>query len=187
MVWAPSRNDTHQRRPLSPSPQRLGVYVAAQSAGGTSKRFRISMPPSRCVRGTKFRFHALGNCFIAVADREFMPRRSLTKRLADQARHSGVTEDYVVDSTVNQLRKPAQPSADQIDDPPLSRVHNVRASMLQRWTPSGTAQCPLRLRQDLHKRFRPVLGVPEGKDPPSTRVTCSLYTHPWPFGHPLFL
>ena len=44
--------------------------------------------------GARFWFHALRNCFITVADREPMLPTSLTKRLANHARPSDVTEGY---------------------------------------------------------------------------------------------
>ena len=66
--------------------------------------------------GTKFWFHGLRNGFIAVAERELLLPRSLTKRLVNHARSDDVTEGYAADWTVEQLREPAQRIADRIDE-----------------------------------------------------------------------
>ena len=68
------------------------------------------------VAGTRFWFHGLRNAFITVAERELMLPRSLTKRLVNHARPSDVTEGYAADWTVEQLRVPAQRTADRIDE-----------------------------------------------------------------------
>ena len=65
--------------------------------------------------GTKFWFHGLRNSFISVAERELLLPRSLTKRLVNHARSDDVTEGYVADWTVEQLRGPAQRVADRIE------------------------------------------------------------------------
>ncbi len=57
-----------------------------------------------------------GNLFIAVAERELMLPRSLTKRLVNHARPQDVTEGYAADWTVEQLREPAQKIADRNND-----------------------------------------------------------------------
>ena len=75
--------------------------------------------------GAKFWFHGLRNCFITVAGRELMLPPSLTERLVNHARPSDVTEGYVADWTVNQLREPGQRIADRIEalmDPTASSV-----------------------------------------------------------------
>ncbi|MYI69283.1 MAG: hypothetical protein F4103_11295 [Boseongicola sp. SB0673_bin_14] len=56
-----------------------------------------------------------------VAERELMLPRSLTKRLANHARPSDVTEGYAADWTVDQLREPAQWVAGRIDELSLNR------------------------------------------------------------------
>ena len=66
--------------------------------------------------GTKFWFHGLRNSFISVAERELLLPRSLTKRLVNHARSDDVTEGYAADWTVEQLREPAQRTADRIDE-----------------------------------------------------------------------
>ena len=66
--------------------------------------------------GTKFRFHALRNCFITVADRELMLPTSLTKRLVNHAPSQDITEGYAADWTIEQLRDAAQRIADRIDE-----------------------------------------------------------------------
>lgn len=57
--------------------------------------------------GTRFWFHGLCNAFITVAERELVLPRSLTKRLANYARPSEVTEGYTADWSVEQLCEPA--------------------------------------------------------------------------------
>ena len=66
--------------------------------------------------GTKFWFHALRNCFITVADRQFMLPTSLTKRLVNHAPSQDITEGYAADWTMEQLRHAAQCIADRIDE-----------------------------------------------------------------------
>ncbi len=65
--------------------------------------------------GRKFWFHGFRNCLITIADRELTLPRSLTKRLVNHARPTDVTEGYVADWTIGQLRGPAQLIADRID------------------------------------------------------------------------
>ena len=65
--------------------------------------------------GAKFWFHGLRNCFITVAERELILHPSFTKRLVNHARPNDVTEGYAADWTVEQLRQPAQRTADRIE------------------------------------------------------------------------
>ncbi|MCY4238146.1 MAG: hypothetical protein OXC93_07305 [Rhodospirillaceae bacterium] len=66
--------------------------------------------------GAKFWFHALRNCFITIADREFMLPTSLTKRLVNHAPSQDITEGYAADWTMAQLRTAAQRITDRIDE-----------------------------------------------------------------------
>ena len=66
--------------------------------------------------GARFWFHGLRNVFITVAERELMLPRSLTKRLVNHSRGGDATESYAADWTVEQLREPAQRTADRIDE-----------------------------------------------------------------------
>ncbi|MDE0031153.1 MAG: integrase family protein [Deltaproteobacteria bacterium] len=65
--------------------------------------------------GTRFWFHGLRNAFITVAERDLMLPRPLTKRLVNHARDDDITEGYAADWTVEQLREPAQATADRIE------------------------------------------------------------------------
>ncbi len=93
-------DETKTGMPLElPITRQLGDILARRRAGGA-----------------KFRFHALRNCFVTVAERELMLPRSLTKRLVNHAQLQDVTESYAADWTVGQLREPAQRIADRIDE-----------------------------------------------------------------------
>jgi len=59
--------------------------------------------------------HGLRNVFITVAERDLLLPHSLTKRLANHAPPSDVTEGYAADWTIGQLREPAQRIADRIE------------------------------------------------------------------------
>ena len=54
-------------------------------------------------------------CFVAVAERDLLLPRSLTKRLVNHARSSDITEGYAADRTIDQLHELAQRIADRIE------------------------------------------------------------------------
>ena len=64
--------------------------------------------------GAKFWFHGMRNCFITIAERQLMLPHALTKRLVNHAPPRDVTEGYVAEWTIGQLREPAQRIADRI-------------------------------------------------------------------------
>ena len=108
------------------------------SPGGSSHRVELQRLYRRISRaaGTKFWFHGVRNVFITVAERELMLPPSLTKRLVNHARGSDVTESTAADWSVEQLRAPAQPIADRIDE--LARgVATDRVESGQPWPASG--------------------------------------------------
>ena len=78
------------------------------SASGHVEELQAHYESTGRTGRAKFWFHGLRNAFIAVAERELMLPRSLTKRLVTHARPGDVTEGYAADWTVEQLREPAQ-------------------------------------------------------------------------------
>ena len=65
--------------------------------------------------GKPFWYHALRNCFVAVAAHELKLPMSLVKRLVNHRARAEVTGDYATQWTLEQLRDPAQRIADRID------------------------------------------------------------------------
>ncbi len=100
-----------------PANPRAWVFPSPSSASGHVGELHALYARIERAGGARFWFHALRNCFIAVAERESMPPRSLTERLVNHARPGDVTEGYAADWTVGQLREPAQRIADRIDAP----------------------------------------------------------------------
>ena len=102
-------------REAVPEELRGWVFPAPLSASGHVEELHRHYEAIGRAGGAKFWFHGLRNCFITVAERELMLPRSLTKRLVNHARPGDVTEGYAADWTVEQLREPAQRTADRID------------------------------------------------------------------------
>ena len=93
----------------SEQPSTIYRYLGMNPVNLTQLYSRISM-----VGGAKFWFHGLRNCFITVAKRaDAAP--SLTKQMVNHTRPNDVTEGYVADWTVAQLREPAEKIADRIE------------------------------------------------------------------------
>ena len=98
-----------------PEELRGWVFPAPLSASGHVEELQAHYGAIGWAGGARFWFHGLRNCFNTVAERELMLPRSLTKRLVNHARPQDVTEGYAADWTVEQLREPAQRTADRID------------------------------------------------------------------------
>ena len=95
------------------------VFPSPRSASGHIEELQHLHGRIGRAAGVKFWFHGLRNAFVSVADRELMLPRSLIKRLVNHAPGRDVTEGYLAEWTVEQLREPAQRIADRIDE--LSR------------------------------------------------------------------
>ncbi len=99
-----------------PEELRGWVFPSRSSVSGHVEELQMHYGAIGRAGGAKFWFHGLRNAFIAVAERDLMLPRSLTKRLVNHARPGDVTEGYAADWTVEQLRDPAQRIADRIDE-----------------------------------------------------------------------
>ena len=94
----------------SPGRRAVGVSVRGQRVR-PSRIHPASERTNRRGWRAKFWFHALCNCFIAVADRGLMLPTSLTKRLVNHAPSEDITEGYAADWTMGSSATP--PSASQ--------------------------------------------------------------------------
>ncbi len=79
---------------------RGGVFPLPLSESGQVEELQAHHAEIGRAGGTKFWFHGLRNAFITVVEHELMLPRSLTKRPANHARPSDVTEGYAADWTV---------------------------------------------------------------------------------------
>lgn len=83
-----------------PERARPKVFASETGASGHVHNPQHLYAPITLAGGAKFRFHAMYNRFITVAERDLMLPRSPTKRLVSHARPGDVTEVYADDWTV---------------------------------------------------------------------------------------